>query len=493
MSDLGTWLTTGLQAVFALVVLAAAVYVLLEVRILLVSRRTEQMKLRELDRSGTLDADFLPPVTVLLPVRNEAAMVERLIDAACRLRYPPGCLEILVLDDSTDATSELAQRKVEAYAANGIDIRRISREQRTGFKAGNLMHGAQHARGEHLAVFDADFVPPEDFLLRTMPRFKDPGLGFLQTGIGYENIDHSFLTRFQAMEMGHQQYVMVGLDAEGHMALLSGTSCVWRKACVEALGGWDSSTATEDADLCYRAQLERWTYAYLRDVVSMSVLPETPSAFRLQRERWGRGLIHNAIRHLRTLLDQPMPFLRRLHALAMMFAPALLALIYAMFLMTLPLASLDGLQGPAALWTASIYYFFATVWALNNAFAARAGMRAEDRPGILRTLWHSYLYAVMFLPMAWHFFAGGVRGLVGVRADFHRTPKGAGERAERTPPINRFLLAGEALSFVYAAAVIGVAFSKGNYILIPFSAGACLAFGMMLYWSWRERHDRSHT
>src|SRR5690606_6525597 len=128
--------------------------------------------------------------------------------------------------------------------------------------------------------------------------------------------------------MGHQQYVTMGLSEDGNMASLTGSSCVWRKACIEALGGWNASTVTEDVDLGYRAQFDDWKYAYLRDVVSMSVLPETVSAFRVQRERWGRGLIHSGFKHVRKMLRQSMPFMKRLHAIATMFSSVLLASIY---------------------------------------------------------------------------------------------------------------------------------------------------------------------
>ena len=185
------------QAIFLVVVLCFALYVLLELRVLLISRRAERRKLAELVHpvGKTDDADW-PPVSVLLPICNESAVVERLIDAACRLRYPSGALEILVLDDSSDETSGLAQAKVDHYAAQGIPIRRIRREGREGYKAGNLVNGMEQAAGAFFAIFDADFVPPEEFLLKTIVCFKDPRLGFLQTGIGYENRDKSFLTRF---------------------------------------------------------------------------------------------------------------------------------------------------------------------------------------------------------------------------------------------------------------------------------------------------------
>lgn len=482
------FLSYFIQAIFFLVVVYFALYVLLELRVLLISRKVERRKLTELARpAGAIEDHRFPPVSVLLPICNESGVVERLIDGACRLRYPAHALEILVLDDSSDATSELAKAKVDHYLAQGVRIRWIQRKGRQGYKAGNLTHGIQQSSGEFFAIFDADFVPPEDFLLKTMPCFKDPRLGFLQTGIGYENRDASFLTRFQAMEMGHQQYVTVGLSEDGDMASLSGSSCIWRKACVEELGGWNSSTVTEDVDLGYRAQFGDWKYAYLRDVLSMSVLPETVSAFRVQRERWGRGLIHSGFKHVGQMLKQRMPLMKRLHAISMMFSSVLLASIYVLVLLSLPLNYMVDVEGAAIHWAALGFFGVVAVWALDNAFGARKGARLEEQPGIARMLWETWLYVAMFLPMAWYYFAGGVRALFGVHGDFHRTPKGKDERRSRMPRINTLLLAGEIFTFFYSLIAILVAFQEENYFLIPLNVTVCVGFGMVIYWSWQER------
>jgi cellulose synthase/poly-beta-1,6-N-acetylglucosamine synthase-like glycosyltransferase len=476
------------QAVFLVVVAYFALYVLLELRVVLISRKVERRKLTALVQASTeVEDTFRPPVSVLLPICNESAVVERLIDAACRLCYPTNALEILVLDDSSDGTSALAQGKVEQYAAQGGNIRLIRRQNRKGYKAGNLVNGIKQSSGEFFAIFDADFVPPEDFLLKTIHCFKDPQLGFLQTGIGYENRDKSFLTRFQAMEMGHQQYVTVGLSEDGDMASLSGSSCVWRKACIEALGGWNATTVTEDVDLGYRAQFGDWKYAYLRDVVSMSVLPETVSAFRVQRERWGRGLIHSGFKHVRQMLRQRMPLMKRLHAISMMFSSVLLASIYVLVLLSLPLNYLVDFEGANIHWVALAFFGLVAIWALDNVFGAFKGARLGEKPGIVRTLWDTYLYVAMFLPMAWYYFAGGIRALFGVYGDFHRTPKGKDELRSVMPRINTVLLVGELFTFAYSMLAMLIAFREGNYFLIPLNLTVCVGFGMVLYWSWQER------
>jgi cellulose synthase/poly-beta-1,6-N-acetylglucosamine synthase-like glycosyltransferase len=487
-------LSFAAQLVFLLVVIYFALYVALELRVLLISRKVERRKLTELVQSAAEPAvDFNPPVSVLLPICNESDVVERLIDAACRLRYPANALEVLVLDDSSDATTGLAQAKVNQYAAQGVNIRFIRRQIRKGYKAGNLVNGVQQSSGEFFAIFDADFVPPADFLLKTMPCFKDPKLGFLQTGIGYENRDASFLTRFQAMEMGHQQYVTVGLSEDGDMASLSGSSCVWRKACVDALGGWNATTVTEDVDLGYQAQFGDWKYAYLRDVVSMSVLPETISAFRIQRERWGRGLIHSGFKHARRMLLQRMPLMKRLHAISVMFSSLLLASIHVLVLLSLPLIYLVHFDGAGMRWGAAIFFVLAAVWALANAFGARRGARFDDGASTLKSVWYTYLYIAMFLPMAWYYFAGGVRAFSGVYGDFHRTPKGADAYRSIVPRINSVLLAGDVITFFYSLLAVVVALRRESYFLIPLNLTVCVGFCMVLYWSWQEWNARKRS
>ncbi|MBB5470076.1 cellulose synthase (UDP-forming) [Paraburkholderia sp. CI2] len=476
------------QAVFLVVVVYFALYVLLELRVFLISRKVERRKLTELEHSAAeANADCRPSVSVLLPICNESEVVERLIDAACRLSYPAELLEILVLDDSSDGTTQLARGKVAQYAAQGVDIRLLRRLDRKGYKAGNLVNGIQQSRGEFFAIFDADFVPPVDFLLKTIPCFRDPKLGFLQTGIGYENRDVSFLTRFQAMEMGHQQYVTVGLSEDGDMASLSGSSCVWRKACVDALGGWNASTVTEDVDLGYRAQFGDWKYAYLRDVVSMSVLPETISAFRIQRERWGRGLIHSGFKHVKQMVVQRMPLMKRMHAISVMFSSVLLASIYVLILLSLPLTCFVHFDAAFMRWGAFTFFGLAVLWGLENALGARRGARFDDKRSAVKDLWDTYRYIAMFLPMAWYYFVGGVRALFGVYGDFHRTPKGTNGYRAIMPRINTVLLAGEIFSFLYSAISVLLGFKKGNYFLIPLNVTVCVGFGMVLYWTCKEK------
>ena len=481
-----------IQGVFSLVVAYYAVYALLELRMVLLARRCEKARLTELDSVGARLAQGagLPTVSVLLPVYNESLVVEGLIDAVCLLHYPAGRIEILVLDDSTDETTTLAAGCVFEHAARGVDVRLVRRDDRSGFKAGNLINGIRVAKGDFLAIFDADFLPQRDFLLRTIPCFDDPQVGFLQTGIGYTNRDASFLTRFQAMEMGHQQFVTVGLHHDGLMGSLSGSSCIWRRACVESIGGWSADTITEDVDLGYRAQLQRWKYAFLRDVVSLSELPETISAFRVQRDRWARGLIHNAFRHLGSMLATRMSIVERLHAVSMMFSSLLLSSFFLLILLSLPLALIADELG--AFFEANCVLFLVTVlvWAFGNAFGSQQGARLSSDDPLWKRGVQLYAYVAMFLPMSLYYFSAGVQVLAGVQGGFHRTPKGGGKEGPDVPAINHVLATLEWLTIGYSAAALVAAISNGNYWIVPFSGTACAGFAMVIIFAHREQQSR---
>lgn len=234
-----------------------------------------------------------PPVTVQLPVFNEALVVDRLIDAVVRLDYPADKLQIQVLDDSTDETTALAQARTDFYRRQGINIQLIHRDERPGFKAGALANGLGSASGEFIAIFDADFVPQPDFLKRTMPHFaRDEGIGIIQTRWGHLNRDYSLLTAAQALALdGHFAIEQTARHRAGLMLNFNGTAGVWRRNCIDQAGGWHGDTISEDFDLSYRAQLVGWRCLFLRDVAAPAEIPPQLAAFKRQQFRWAKGSI----------------------------------------------------------------------------------------------------------------------------------------------------------------------------------------------------------
>jgi len=235
----------------------------------------------------------LPSVTVQLPIFNEALVVERLIDAIVGLDYPAYLLQIQVLDDSTDETTEIAQNRVDLYRRQGINIELIHRRDRPGFKAGALKNGLKTATGEIIAIFDADFVPNPDFLKQTVPYFAThPEAGIIQTRWGHLNRWYSWLTAAQALALdGHFAIEQTARNRSGLMINFNGTAGLWRRACIEEAGGWQGDTISEDFDLSYRAQLVGWKCLFLRDVVAPAEIPPQLAAFKRQQFRWAKGSI----------------------------------------------------------------------------------------------------------------------------------------------------------------------------------------------------------
>lgn len=256
-----------------------------------------------------------PRVTVQLPIYNEKYVARRVIEAAGRIRYPADRLQIQVLDDSTDDTVEIAARAVAALRARGINAVHIRRERRTGYKAGALKEGLHAATGEFIAMFDADFVPPEDFLERTLPGFDDPKVAVVQTRWGHLNRDYSPLTGAQAIGIDGHFGVEQGARCWGGLFLnFNGTAGVWRTRAIADAGGWTHDTLTEDLDLSYRAQLRGWRVLFLPDVICPAELPVQIAAFKAQQRRWATGTIQTTLKLAPAILAAPIPAWVKLQA-----------------------------------------------------------------------------------------------------------------------------------------------------------------------------------
>ena len=250
----------------------------------------------------------LPPVTVQLPIFDEMYVAERLIDAVCKLDYPRELLEIQVLDDSIDETRQIAEAAVYRHVAEGIDIRYLHRDDRRGFKAGALEAGLKIARGQLIAVFDADFTPSPDFLRRTIPVFADPAVGMVQARWGHLNSDYSLLTRIQSIFLdGHFVLEHGGRYRAGLFFNFNGTAGVWRRAAIDSAGGWQDDTLTEDLDLSYRAQLVGWKFVFLQELESLAELPVEMNAFKTQQRRWAKGSVQTCRKLLPLILRSTLP------------------------------------------------------------------------------------------------------------------------------------------------------------------------------------------
>ena len=293
--------------------------------------------------------DPRPFVTVQLPIYNEKYVARRVIEAAGRLRYPADRLQIQVLDDSTDETTEIAGRAVAGLQARGLRVEHVRRDRRTGYKAGALREGLRTATGEFVAVFDADFVPPEDFLERTIPEFADPEVGVVQTRWGHLNREYSALTGAQAIGIDGHFGVEQGARCWGGLLLnFNGTAGVWRVRAIVDAGGWTHDTLTEDLDLSYRAQLRGWRVLFLPDVVCPAELPVQIAAFKSQQRRWATGSIQTALKLAPAILAAPLsPWVKLqalLHTTHYLVHPLMLTVV----LLSIPLMLIGQVFGAPA-------------------------------------------------------------------------------------------------------------------------------------------------
>ncbi len=356
-----------------------------------------------------------PSVSVQLPIYNELHVAERLIAAVASLDYPRELLQIQVLDDSTDETTALVRQAVARWARKGLNIRHEHRPDRAGFKAGALAQGMCSASGELLAIFDADFVPPSDFLRRVVPYFDSPLVGCVQARWSHLNRNYSLLTRLQAIGIdGHFVVEQRARSEAGLLLNFNGSAGVWRRKCIEAAGGWQSDTLAEDLDLSYRAQLAGWHIVYAPQVTAPAELPPQLDALRRQQARWAQGSIRVALKLLpalfRSELAWPLKLEGALHLTGYLIHPLLLAIL----LLTLPIA-LAGVR----LATLVPYFMLAALGPPLLYLVAQV----ERGRGWWRELPLAPLLLLLGTGLALNNSLAMARALLGRGGQFQRTPK----------------------------------------------------------------------
>lgn len=392
----------------------------------------------------------VPVVTVQLPVFNERDVVARLVDAAAALDWPSDRLELQLLDDSTDDTCVCAAPAIERARARGVDIQVIRRTERAGFKAGALANGLRVARGELIAVFDADFVPAPDFLRATVPHFTD-GVGMVQARWSHLNAGRSWLTRAQAALLdGHFVIEHTARCRGGNWFNFNGTAGVWRRSAIEAAGGWQSDTLTEDLDLSYRAQLAGWRFVYLLEYDVPAEIPESISAFRVQQRRWAKGSVEVALKLVPRILRADVPLGTRLEAVAHLTANLgwLASLGIALLL---PVCVFADLHAPGL--------FAATFLVTSGAHLVFYGLAAG---------WRRVLPAlVLGVGMTVNQVGAVVEALAGHRTAFVRTPKTGGGHGSYRVTDTMASTAEIGLALLQVTAVVW-AVAHANWAPIPF-------------------------
>jgi cellulose synthase/poly-beta-1,6-N-acetylglucosamine synthase-like glycosyltransferase len=413
--------------------------------------------------------ELFPTVTVQLPLFNERFVAERLLDAAAALRWPAHRLEIQVLDDSDDDTRQLVDGRVSLWRTRGVVITVLRRTNRDGYKAGALAHGLTVARGEFVAVFDADFIPPPNFLLATLPWFRDPGVGMVQTRWSFCNADHSWFTGVQSLLLGpHFSIEHRVRYQQGLFFNFNGTAGVWRRSAIVAAGGWQSDTVTEDLDLSYRAQLAGWRFVYREEFQVPSELPVTMAALRSQQQRWAKGSIQTARKILPVLLKRRLPLAVKLEAVAHLLANIYWLLGMIVMLTLYPAVTWRVGIGMHQILRVDLPLFLATSGAIMGYFLLYSLRSGATRLG------HLCLLPALTIGLAPSISLSVVKGLFCAGGEFERTPKFGVRGRERVPGLAflyhqknlPYLLMNGAL-FCYCLLPITFAWHRETWFAVP--------------------------
>ena len=415
----------------------------------------------------------LPHVTVQLPIFNEQFVIDRLIEAVCAMEYPREKLEIQVLDDSTDETHAVASAIVDRYAALGEPIVYIHRTHRNGFKAGALDAGLKVAKGEFVAIFDADFVPPPDWLMRVIDHFAEPDVGMVQTRWTHLNRDYSMLTQIEAILLDGHFVLEHGARARsGRFFNFNGTAGMWRRQAITDGGGWQHDTLTEDTDLSYRSQMAGWRFKYLPDVECPAELPIEMTAFKTQQARWAKGLIQTSLKVLPDVFRSKTPMRNKVEAVYHLTANLSYPLMVIMSALLLPAMICRFYQG----WFQMLLIDFPLFTASSFSIAVFYVMSQRE---LYPKTWKRTFYYLPFL------MALGIgltvtnskavmEALFGIKSSFVRTPKyrvaQKGEKSQAAKYRKRLKLAPwiELVLGLYFFLAILYTFSNQNYFTAPF-------------------------
>ena len=441
----------------------------------------------------------LPFVTLQLPVYNEKYVIEQLIDCVARMDYPRDRFEIHVLDDSTDETTDLIDARIQVHRARGIDIRHIRRDVRSGFKAGALRDGMQLARGEFMAIFDADFLPHPDFLRKTLPNFRDADVGVVQARWRFLNEDVSLLTRLQAIQLNvHFTVEQVGRMEGGHFLQFNGTAGVWRRKAIEDAGGWEADTLTEDLDLSIRAQLQGYKIRYLEDLPVPSELPADMNALKAQQFRWMKGGAECARKLLPMIWRSGLGLKAKINTTFHLLASTVFAFVFLMALSSVPLMyQMNFLESHHGFDAHYLLVFQAGLVSLVIVYLVGnvppTVRRRSAASAALRLLAIFPLFLALSIGLSLHNSVAVVEGWLGKKSPFVRTPKFSAQRGDG--PVSggayRIRSAGwrigvELLAAVLFASAVVWAIMSGETIFIGFHVMLMIGFGSIGLYSWRH-------
>ncbi|MCX8055373.1 MAG: glycosyltransferase [Ignavibacteria bacterium] len=449
-------------------------------------RKTQNNKIKEPELPKEL-----PMVTIQLPLYNEYFVVERLIRSVCNIKYPKEKLEIQVLDDSTDESQELCKSLVEEYKKKGFNIKYIHRTDRTGYKAGALKHGLEIAEGDFVAIFDADFVPNENFLLKTVPYFSNPQIGMVQTRWEHLNEEYSYLTRAQALALdGHFVLEQQVRNKAGFFINFNGTAGIWRKSAIIDAGNWEPDTLTEDLDLSYRAQLRGWKFVYLNDVTSPAELPADINALKTQQFRWTKGAVETAKKLLPRVLKADIPLKVKLECFVHLTSNIVFPFIIIVALLNVPIVLIKNTVGGF-----DQFYSFMSVFVLASISTFLFYMYAQKA---IHLDWRRRLLLFpVFLAGSMGFAVNNTKAvleaLIGKKTGFARTPKEGIIGTAPKPKVKKYksnkfswIVLFEILLALYFVVGVGISVYYLEIAAIPFQLLFLLGFGTVGYLSLRH-------
>lgn len=380
----------------------------------------------KIEKFNFSNSNEIPLVTVQLPIYNEKYVVERLLNCITKLEYPKEKLEIQVLDDSTDESIVHTKQLIANYANQGIDIKHITRQNRTGFKAGALKEGLEKAKGEFIAIFDADFIPKSDWLLQTIPNFKNPQIGVVQTRWGHINRNYSILTRIQAFALdAHFTLEQTGRNSKQHCINFNGTAGVWRKSCIIDAGNWESDTLTEDLDLSYRAQLKNWKFIYLENVETPAELPAIISAARSQQFRWNKGGAENFVKMAsKVVASTTISKKTKFHGLLHLLNSSMFLCIFTMAVLSVPMLFVKNYYSHISLYFDIMIFFIVTsiIFFVCYWFTFK-NIQGGGFKNFIKYIGMFFTFYAIAMGFSFQNSIAVLEGLLGKKSEFIRTPK----------------------------------------------------------------------
>ena len=441
------------------------------------------------------NADEIPYVTIQLPVFNEIYVMDRLLKNIVLIDYPKDKLEIQVLDDSTDESVESTAALIQTLQKEGFDIQHIQRTNRTGFKAGALKEGLVNAKGEYIAIFDADFLPQTDWLKRTIPFFKDEAVGVVQTRWGHINRNYSVLTKIQAFALdAHFTLEQVGRNSKGHFINFNGTAGVWRKTCIIDAGNWEGDTLTEDLDLSYRAQLKNWKFKYLEEVETPAELPVAISAARSQQFRWNKGGAENFQKMMRRVLkSKNISAKTKLHSLLHLLNSTMFLNVLIVGILSIPMLYIKNEYAHL-----KMYFYVMSFFVISTLifFICYWFMYKKSHGSSLKSFVQYVVLFFTFFSIAMGFSLHNsiavLEGHFGKRSDFVRTPKFNINALTDSWKTNKYLKKNISVNVIfegilmvyfgfgmYSAFIVGD--QGGDFGLFPFHLMLFLGFGFVFF------------